>query len=280
MTKRPLQSSPRKPPLLLLNRRLSKSTRLAHIDLSYFSFRIIPSFNVWLRDTETAILEWSNVPSSFKLIVYENNYKLPILYLNASENYFLLEKLKSSTNYSLCLLTKQHNICRKIRTPMQQELKSEQKLLSLSSSKSIEKTNFVHDIQFLITGIACGILVILLILLLVVVFFVRQRLRFPHASKTMSSDSYYQTTGSDTTHIGGSCSLDDHSTNANTSSTTTTTTQTSTARATPIFYYCRSQTATNCCSEQQPYHFYHEIPFQSSCNHVNPPCLCRTPIII
>jgi hypothetical protein len=227
-----------------------------------------PSFNVWLKDPETAILEWSYTSSSLKLFVYENNYKLPILYLNSSENYFLLEKLKSSTNYSLCLQINEQYLCRNILTPLKNELKSEQKILSLSSSSS--KPSFINDIQYLITGIACGIVVVLLILLLVVIFLIKQRMKFHHSSKTISTDSYYQTTGSDTTQIGGSCSIEDRSTNGSTHQ----------SNATPIFYYCRSPPISNCCQEQQPYHFYHEIPFTTSSNHLNPSCLCKSPIII
>ncbi|CAF1672697.1 unnamed protein product, partial [Adineta ricciae] len=118
---------------------------------------IFPSFSVWLKDSETAILEWSSVSSPLKLVVYENGYKLPTLYLNSSENYFLLEKLKSSTNYSLCLQVKHHNLCRNLQTP---NAIPRQKLLSLSSSSnSYEKSSFLNDIQYLITGIACGIIV-------------------------------------------------------------------------------------------------------------------------
>jgi hypothetical protein len=228
----------------------------------------ISLFNVWLKDSETAILEWSYISSPLKLIVYENGYKLPILYLNSSENYFLLEKLKSSTNYSLCLQSKEQNLCRNLFTPIKYTIKSEQKLLSLSS-KSIEKTSLINDIQYLITGIACGIIVVLLLLLFVVIFIVKQRDKYHHnSSKTIATDSYYQTTGSDTTQIGGSCSIEDQSTNSSTK--------------TPMFFYCRSTSISNCCQEQQPYHFYHEIPFTTSSNHLNPSpsCLCRPPIII
>jgi hypothetical protein len=233
-------------------------------------FDMISSFNVWLKDPETAILEWSYISSPLKLIVYENNYKLPILYLNSSDNYFLLEKLKSSTNYSLCLQINDQYLCRNLMTPK----KSEEKILSLSSSsKSIEKTSFINDIQYLITGIACGIMVVLLILLFVVIFIIKQRNKFHHnSSKTIATDSYYQTTGSDTTQIGGSCSIEERSTNGSTNNHST---------ITPMFYYCRPPPVSNCCHEQQPYHFYHEIPFTTSSNHLNPSsCICRPPIII
>lgn len=230
------------------------------------------SFNVWLKDTDAAILEWSPITSSLKLITYENNYRLPIIYLNSSENYFLLEKLKSSTNYTLCLQINTDTFCRNLITP----IKSEQKILSLSS-KSIEKSSiYITDIQYLITGIACGIIVVLLILLFVIIFIIKHREKFHHnSSKTIATDSYYQTTGSDTTQIGGSSSIEDHSINSCTK--------------TPMFFYCRSTPTSNCCQDQQqqPYHFYHEIPFTtttlSSSNHINPslpPCLCRPPIII
>ncbi|CAF1242958.1 unnamed protein product [Rotaria sordida] len=237
----------------------------------------ISSFNAWLKDSETAILEWSYISSPLKLIVYENNYKLPILYLNSSENYFLLEKLKSSTNYTLCLQINEQYSCRNLVTPNKQEIKFEQKVLSLSSSsssssKSNEKT-LLNDIQYLIMGIACGIVFVLLILLFVVIFIIKQRHKFFHnSSKTIATDSYYQTTGSDTTQIGGSCSIEERSINGSTNHQST---------ITPMFYYCRSPPITNCCQEQQPYHFYHEIPFTTSSNHLNPPtCLCRPPIII
>jgi len=229
-------------------------------------YQLISSFNVWLKDAESAVLEWSYVSSPLKLIVYENGYKLPILYLNSSENYFVLEKLKASTNYSLCLQTAREDLCRTLRTPIRHQLESQQKVLSLASSSSLAPTTFLADIQYLIMGIACGIIVVLLILLFVVVFLLKQRTKFFHnSSKTIATDSYYQTTGSDTTQIGGSCSIEDQSTRP------------------PMLFYCRSTSAANCCPEQQPYHFYHEIPFTTSSNHLNPslPCLCRpSPIII
>jgi hypothetical protein len=234
-------------------------------------YEMLSSFNVWLKDSETAILEWSYISSPLKLLVYENGYQLPILYLNSSQNYFLLEKLKSSTNYSLCLQILDQHLCRNLLTP----IKSQQKILSLeSSSKPIEKISFINDIQYLITGIACGIIVVLLILLLVVIYLVKQRDNFHHnSSKTIATESYYQTTGSDTTQIGGSCSIEERSPNGSTNQQST---------ITPMFYYCRSPPPpSNCCQEQQPYHFYHEIPFTTSSNHLNPPsCLCRPPIII
>ncbi|UJR23217.1 hypothetical protein I4U23_026236 [Adineta vaga] len=233
---------------------------------------LFPSFNVWLKDSETAILEWSYVSSPLKLIVHENGYKLPILVLNSSESYFLLEKLKSSTNYTLCLQIKQQNLCRDLQTPLKSP---RQKVLSLSSSSnSFEKPSLMNDIQYLITGIACGIIVVLLILLLVVIFLIKYRTKFPHhhSSKTIATDSFYQTTGSDTTQIGGSCSIEDRSTNGSTNQPSS---------LTPMFYYCRSPPISTCCQEQQPYHFYHEIPFTTSSTQLHPPpCLCRPPMII
>lgn len=228
---------------------------------------MISSFNVWLKDPETAILEWSYVSASLKLIVYENGYRLPILYLNSSESYFLLEKLKSSTNYSLCLQMKEQHICRNLLTPIKSIGPLEQKILSLSS-KSPEKHSLINDLQYLITGIACGILVVLLVLLFVVIFVIKQRAKLLHnSSKTIATDSFYQTTGSDTTQIGGSCSIEDQSSNGSTKP--------------PMFFYCRSTPVSNCCQDQQPYHFYHEIPFTNSSTHLNPPsCFCRPPIII
>lgn len=244
------------------------------VELTTTETESFSSFSVWLKDSETAILEWSSVSSPLKLNVYENGYKLPTLYLNSSENYFLLEKLKSSTNYSLCLQVKHHNLCRNLQTP---NAIPRQKLLSLSSSSnSYEKSSFLNDIQYLITGIACGIIVVLLILLLVVIFLIKYRSKFQHhhSSKTIATDSFYQTTGSDTTQVGGLCSIEDRSTNGST-------TNQPSASLTPMFYYCRSPPMSSCCQEQQPYHFYHEIPFTTSTTQLNPPpCLCRPPMII
>lgn len=249
------------------------TTTIPELIESTIEREMISYFNTWLKDSETAILEWSSIKSSLKLIVYENNYKLPILYLNSSENYFLLEKLKSSTNYSLCLQANEQLICRNLVTPKKIEIKSQsQRILSLSP-QSIEKS-FNNDMQYLIIGIACGIVFVLLILLLVVIFIIRQRYKFFHnSSKTIATDSYYQTTGSDTTQIGGSCSIEEQrSINGSTNHQAT---------IGPMFYYCRSPPIASCCQEQQPYHFYHEIPFTTSSNHLNPSsCLCRPPTII
>ena len=244
-------------------------------------YKVISSFHAWLKNSDTAVLEWSYVSSPLKLIVYEGGYKLPMLYLNSSENYFLLEKLKSSTNYTLCLQINEQCLCRNLMTPNKQGLKLHQKILSLSSSKSVEKP-LTNDIQYLITGIACGIIFVLLILLLIIIFIIKQRDRFHHnSSKTIATDSFYQTTGSDTTQIGGSCSVEEHSINGNANHQST---------ITPMFCYCRSPPMSSYCQEQQPYHFYHEIPFTTSSNHLNPPlpppppppppCLCRSPPII
>mgnify|MGYP006897147219 CR=1 FL=1 len=112
-----------------------------------------------------------------------------------------------------------------------------------------------------------------LILLLVVVFIIKQRDKFHHtSSKTIATDSYYQTTGSDTTQIGGSCSIEEHSINGNMNRHQST--------LTPMFCYCHSSAISNYCQEQQPYHFYHEIPFTTISNSLNPiSCLCRSPPI-
>ena len=125
----------------------------------FLRFRIenrISSFNVWIKDAETVVLEWtliSNSATILKLEVTENNISMPILELNQTENYFLLEKLKSSTNYSFCLQIDIQIECRQITTKTRQ-------IVSLSS-KTIETTTnsstIFFDIEYLIIAICLSI---------------------------------------------------------------------------------------------------------------------------
>lgn len=209
-----------------------------------FYFRII-LFDVWLKDSETALLEWT-FKSSFssiplKLIVKENDYLLPILYLNNTKNYFLLEKLKFSTNYSICLQTDEQYLCRNLTT-------NDQKSISFSSS-STSSSSFMINFQYLITGISFGIILILFILFILILYLFKQRESYSQpSSKTTTIDSYYQTTGSDTTHIPiCNNSIEERSLNSFNN------------QSLPIYCYC--QLPSTYSHDQQSYHLYHEIPF-------------------
>ena len=177
-------------------------------------------------------------------MVVENNYTLPRLNLNQTTNYFLLEKLKPSTNYSLCLQANDQYLCRTITTVKQQQT------IALSS-KSIESASpsVLVEIDYLIVAISLGIVLILVILAFLLLFSMKQRGNLNLSSKTTSMESYYQTGGSDTTHIGicHQHASDDRSTH------------TLHYPSTPILCYC--QMPSTCIQEQQPYHVYHEIPF-------------------
>ncbi|CAF0920011.1 unnamed protein product [Rotaria sordida] len=203
----------------------------------------ISSFSVWLKDSETIIIEWSLTSLSLplKLIVMENNNLLPIINLNKTQNYYVLENLKSSTNYSLCLQTNEQYLCRNITTNNQQ-------YISLSSSSSSSSSSAIIDIEYLIIGITIGIIIILLILFILILFLIKQRKQYPHSLKSTTIDSYYQTTGSDTTQIA-TCnnSIEEHSIKS-----------LKHHQSTPIFCYC--QLPSNYCQDQPSYHIYHEIP--------------------
>jgi hypothetical protein len=187
------------------------------------------------------MLEWSSISLSIslKLIVIENNYQLPILYLNNTQNYFLLEKLKSSTNYSLCLQTDEQYLCRNITTQNQQIISLSSKIFEQSPS------SVIIDINYLIIAISFGIIIILLILFIIILFLIKQRQKLNQSSKTISIESYYQTTGSDTTCNN---SIEERSTNS------------LHPHSTPIFCYCHVP-STSYPEQSQPYHLYHEIPF-------------------
>lgn len=204
----------------------------------------ITSFNVWLKDSETAILEWTfnSVSIPLKLIVMENNNFLPILYLNNTENYFLLEKLKLSTNYSICLQTDEQYLCRNLTT-------KNQKMISLLSSSS-SSSSFMINFEYIIVGISFGIVVILFILFILILYLIKQREKYFHSSKTTTTmESYYQTTGSDTTQIAiCNNSLEERSLNS-----------LNHHQSLPIYCYC--QLSSNYSHDQQSYHLYHEIPF-------------------
>jgi hypothetical protein len=194
-----------------------------------------------LKDSQTVVLEWtwnsSNKP--LKLLVIENDNPLSMFNLNLTQSYFLLENLKPSTNYSLCLQsTNEQNLCRNITTKNSQ-------LISIESSSS---PSSIINIEYLIIGISFGIIIILLILCLLIVHLMKQREKYSHSSKTTTLDSYYQTSGSDTTQIA-MCnnSIEERSVNS-----------LHPHPSTPIICYC--QLHPNYSHEQQAYHFYHEIP--------------------
>ncbi len=210
----------------------------------------ISSFNVWLKDSETAILEWTwnSISKPLKLLVIENKNPLLIFDLNLTQNYFLLDKLKSSTNYSLCLQNiNEQNLCRNITTKNSQ-------FISIESSSS--SSPVIIHIEYLIIGISFGIIMILIILCLLIVHLIKQREKYSHSSKTTTLESYYQTSGSDTTQIAiCNNSIEERSINS-----------LHHHQSTPIICYC--QLPSTYSHEQQSYHFYHEIP------------LYQTPIII
>jgi len=207
----------------------------------------ISSFNVWLKDSETVILEWTwnSFAKPLKLLIIENNNSLPIIYLNITQNYFLLDKLKSSTNYSLCLQnTNDQLLCRNITTKNQQFISIE----SSSSSSSV-----IMNIEYLIIGISFGIVMIFIILCLLIVHLIKHREKYSHSSKTTTLESYYQTTGSDTTQIAiCNNSIEERSINS-----------LHHHQSTPIICYCQLP-STSYSHEQQSYHFYHEIPLYKS----------------
>jgi hypothetical protein len=136
-------------------------------------------------------------------------------------------------------------LCRNITTTNPQTI-------SLSSSSS---SSVIINIEYLIIGISSGIIIILIILFILILFLIKQRVKYPHSSKTTTIDSYYQTSGSDTTQIAiCNNSIEERSTNS-----------LNHHQSIPIFCYC--QLPSNYCQEQQSYHFYHEIP------HYKPPVI-------
>ena len=207
--------------------------------------RILSSFNVWLKDSNTAILEWlplSSVETSLELIVEENGLPLPILHLNNTENYFLLEKLKPTTNYSFCLRIRSLSRCSNLTTRMQQ-------ILSLSSKQREESpasSSGLTDVEYLIIALSSGIVLILVVLFFLIIFLLKYR----PFSKTPSIESYYQTTGSETTQIGiCNHSIEDRSIQ-------------SLKRPSPPMF-CTCPLPANYGQEQCPtaYHLYQEMPF-------------------
>jgi len=89
---------------------------------------------------------------------------------------------------------------------------------------------------------------ILFILFILILYLIKQRGKYPHSSKTGTIESYYQTTGSDTTQIGiCNNSLEERSINS-----------LNHHQSTPIFCYC--QLPSTYSHEQKSYHLYHEIP--------------------
>ncbi|CAF1334623.1 unnamed protein product, partial [Adineta ricciae] len=208
------------------------------------------SFNVWPKDSKTALLEWTTTfsGSPIELLVVENDIPLPKLQMNDTQNYFFLENLKPSTYYSLCLQTDDQIQCRNLTTKSQQ-------IVSLTSSSSSSSSSspmslFTIDIQYLTIGISFSICIVLLILFFLILTLIKHRIKYPPSSKTTAAtiESYYQTGGSDTTQTAiCSKSLEEHSVNS-----------LQYHRSTPMFCYC--QLPSNYCPDQQSYHFYHEIP--------------------
>jgi hypothetical protein len=99
-------------------------------------------------------------------------------------------------------------------------------------------------------GISFGIIIILFILFILTLYLIKQRQKYLHSSKTATIESYYQTTGSDTTQIAiCNNSIEERSINSLNHQP---------LQSTPIFCYC--QLPSTYCHEQQSYHLYHEIP--------------------
>lgn len=188
----------------------------------------------------------NKTPMVLKLQVMENNLSLPLLELNQTENYFLLEKLKSSTNYSFCLQVDHQSECRQITTKSRQ-------IVSLSSNKSesTSSTSIVFlDIDYVLIAIALSIILVLIILFSLILFLVKQRHKLRASSKATSIESYYQTTGSDTTQIG-TCnhSMEDRAF------------PTLKYPQTPIFCSCQLSSIYSHEPLQNAYHLYHEIAY-------------------
>ena len=82
----------------------------------------------------------------------------------------------------------------------------------------------------------------------------KHRYKYPHSSKTTTIESYYQTTGSDSTQIPiCNNSIEERSINS---------LRNHHHQAVPIFCYC--QLPSTYCQEQQSFHLYHEIPLHKS----------------
>ena len=179
-----------------------------------------------------------------QLLIFEDLNPLTIIHLNYTENYFLLDKLKASTNYSLCLQTNHQRLCRNITTKNSQ---------SVSVSSSSSSSQVLMNIEYFIIGISFAIILILLILCILIIHLTKYRKKYSHSSKTTTIlDSYYQTTGSDTTQMANcNSSIEErsiHSLHQHPS--------------TPMFCYC--QLPSNYSHEQSSYHFYQEIqPYRS-----------------
>lgn len=209
-----------------------------------FDFRI-SAFNIWFKESDTVILEWTwnshSIP--LKLLIFEDQTPLTIIRLNYTENYFLLDKLKPSTNYSLCLQTNHQRLCRNITTKHSQSI-------SVSSSSS---SQVLMNIEYFIIGISFAIILILLILCVLIVHLTKYRKKYSHSSKTTTIlDSYYQTTGSDTTQMA----------NCNSSIEERSIQSLHQHPSTPMFCYC--QLPSTYSHEQSSYHFYQEIlPYRS-----------------
>ncbi|CAF1184710.1 unnamed protein product [Didymodactylos carnosus] len=244
---------------------------------------IITDLNVWIKDDNSAIIEWNTssiIPNHLlvlRLIVIENGYLLPSLNLNISQKYFLLEKLKSQTQYTICLtILNTQKYCRDLITG------STTTPIPLSKAISISKTSTTTltstDIQYLILGTVLGAISVLLILIVFIIILVRKQRRKKHeSSKTTSIESYYNAGGSDISALSSE--------------------QQPTLKClppppllTPFYYFPPSECPHNCCTSlsmnggvggdfersgtnstdlsninPSTYHIYHEIPFSDTC---------------
>ena len=179
----------------------------------------------------------------------ENNLSLPLLELNQTENYFLLEKLKSSTNYSFCLQIDDQMECRQITTKARQIVSLSSKTIEPSTDASI----VLFDIEYLIIAVSLSIILVLIILFFLILYLVKQRHKLRASSQATSIDSYYQTTGSETTQIG-TCnhSLENRSF------------QSLKYPQVPMFCSCPLSSIYAHESPQNAYHLYHEIAYPKS----------------
>lgn len=190
--------------------------------------------------------------STIKLIVIENDHPLPIIYLNTTDDTFIFEKLKPSTNYTFCLQIDQQSSCDRV-------VGKKQQTLSLSSDKVETKptTSLLIDAEYLIVLISLSIGLVLIILFILIVFLIKQRQFFlKTSSKATSIDSYYQT-GSETTQIGFCSHLSEDRSS-----------QILKYPSSPMFCTCHLPSSNGHEPSQANYHLYHEIP------------MYRTPMLI
>ncbi|CAF0855756.1 unnamed protein product [Didymodactylos carnosus] len=240
---------------------------------------MITDLNVWIKDNNSAIIEWNTSSTalsralSLRLLVIENGYPLPSLNLNISQRYFLLEKLKSQTQYTICLtILNSQKYCRDLITDSTTTSTSLAK--SVFISKTLTTTLTSTDLQYLILGTVLGAISVLLILIVIIIVLVRkQRLKKHKSSKTTSIESYYNAGGSDISAL----SLEQQPTLKCLSPPP--------SLLTPFYYFLPSECPHSCASSSingvrggclqhsetnstdlsnnnpPAYHIYHEIPF-------------------